>query len=277
MGAVIVALVGTLMVLLAPDQVGDELVVLLPGADGHVGTVVVERRGERMVLNQAYAASRIVGGSPPQGERMSAAEIRSEFVIALDALPEQPKPFLVTPDQLGDELVVVLPGADGHVGTVVVERRGERMVLNQAYAASRIVGGSPPQGERMSAAEIRSEFAIALGALPEQPKSFLVYFLEGTDEFTAESRIEFAKILAELRERGAPDVVVTGHTDRVGSTQFNDRLSLQRAERVRGELAKLGIPETRIQAAGRGEREPLVLTDDGISEPRNRRVEINVH
>jgi outer membrane protein OmpA-like peptidoglycan-associated protein len=277
MGAWIVALVGTLIVFLTPDQVGDELVVLLPDANGHVGTLVVERGGERAVLNQAYAASRIVGGSPPRPERISTAETRSEFAIVLGALPEQPKPLPEKPKfQVGDELVVLLPGADGHVGTVVVERRGERTVLNQAYAASRIVGGSPPRGERMSAAEIRSEFAIVLGALPAPPKSFLVYFLEATDEFTAESRVEFEKILTELRERGAPDVVVIGHTDRAGSPEFNDRLSLQRAERVRGELVKLGIPGARIQAAGRGEREPLVLTDDGITEPGNRRVEINV-
>lgn len=180
------------------------------------------------------------------------------------------------PDLVGDELVVVLPSADGHVGTVVVERRGERTVLNQAYAASRVVGGSPPQAQRLSVNDVRSGFAVALGALPDRPKSFLVYFLEGTDEFTSESRIEFQKILTELRGRGAPDVVVIGHTDRVGNAQFNDRLSLQRAERVRGELVGLGIQASRIQTAGRGEREPLVLTDDEIPEPRNRRVEINV-
>jgi outer membrane protein OmpA-like peptidoglycan-associated protein len=71
-------------------------------------------------------------------------------------------------------------------------------------------------------------------------------------------------------------VVVIGHTDRVGNLQYNDRLSLQRAERVRGELIRLGIPERRVRIAGRGEREPLVATDDEIPEPRNRRVEINV-
>jgi outer membrane protein OmpA-like peptidoglycan-associated protein len=71
-------------------------------------------------------------------------------------------------------------------------------------------------------------------------------------------------------------VVVIGHTDRVGNDQYNDRLSLQRAERVRGELVRLGIPESRIRTAGRGEREPLVATDDEVPEPRNRRVEINV-
>jgi outer membrane protein OmpA-like peptidoglycan-associated protein len=183
----------------------------------------------------------------------------------------------LTPDQVGDELVVVVPSADGHVGTVIVERGGKQVVLNQAFAASRIVDGGPPVAERMRGVDaVRAEFAIALGSLPDRPKSFLVYFLEGTDEFTEESGVEFGRILAELRERGAPDVVVIGHTDRVGNLQYNDRLSLQRAERVRGELIRLGIPERRVRIAGRGEREPLVATDDEIPEPRNRRVEINV-
>jgi outer membrane protein OmpA-like peptidoglycan-associated protein len=178
--------------------------------------------------------------------------------------------------QVGDELVVVLPGPDGKVGTVVVERGGERVVLNQAFAASRIVSGSSPQAQRLEESDARREFGTAMAALPGRPKSFLLYFLEGTDEFTPESRIELERMLAELRQSSAPDVVVIGHTDRVGSLQFNDRLSLQRAERVRVELVKLGIAEARIQIAGRGERELLVPTDDEVAEPRNRRVEISV-
>jgi outer membrane protein OmpA-like peptidoglycan-associated protein len=179
---------------------------------------------------------------------------------------------------LGDETVVVLPSADGHVGMVVVERGGERVVLNQAYATSRIVDGGKPvlQAAEASRAAAPDQFAAVLGALPERPESFLVYFNEGTDELTAESRVEFGNILAALRERSAPDVVVIGHTDRLAADDYNDRLSLMRAERVRDELVKLGIPAGRVRIAGRGEREPLVPTADGVAEPRNRRVEINV-
>ena len=177
---------------------------------------------------------------------------------------------------LGDELVVVMPSADGHIGMVVVERGDQRAVLDGPYAASRIVAGGAPVAERLPESEVRAEFAAVLQALPDRPKTFLVYFQEGTDELTAESRVEFEKILADLRQRAAPDVVVIGHTDRVGNLQYNDKLSLQRAERVRAELVKLGIPEGRIEVAGRGEREPLVATDDEVAEPRNRRVEINV-
>jgi len=70
--------------------------------------------------------------------------------------------------------------------------------------------------------------------------------------------------------------VVIGHTDTVGNLSFNDKLSLARAERLREMMVGLGIPPERIQAAGRGKRELLVQTDDNVSEPRNRRVEISV-
>jgi len=184
--------------------------------------------------------------------------------------------ILTSGERLGNERVVVLPSADGHVGTVVVERGGETVVLNEAYASSDIVDGSAPVRRVLPQAEVRAEFGAVVMALPERPKTFLVYFNEGTDELTPESRIEFDKILAELRERGAPDILVIGHTDRLAADDFNDRLSLQRAQRVRDELIKLGIAPNRIQAAGRGEREPLVPTADGVAEPRNRRVEISV-
>ena len=47
-------------------------------------------------------------------------------------------------------------------------------------------------------------------------------------------------------------------------------------ERVRAGLVQMGIPREQISVAGRGEREPLVATEDEVAEARNRRVEITV-
>jgi len=88
MGAVIVALVGALMVFLHSGPLGDELVVVMPSADGHLGMVVVERGGERAVLNGPFAASRIVAGGAPVAERLPESEVRAEFASALQALPD---------------------------------------------------------------------------------------------------------------------------------------------------------------------------------------------
>lgn len=175
------------------------------------------------------------------------------------------------------ETVVVLPGAGGHVGAVVVRRDGQEQLLDKAYSASRIDAGGKLESVTLTANEVQQEFRTTLSALPPKPSSFLLYFLEGRDEFTVESKAEIGRIVEELKRRPAPDIVVIGHTDTVGADSVNDRLSLQRAERVRELLIKpLGLAPDRIQSAGRGERELLVPTADGVSEAKNRRVEINV-
>jgi len=123
---------------------------------------------------------------------------------------------------------------------------------------------------------VRQAFGSALAAQPTRPVSFFLYFLADTDELTPDSKRVVGQIFAEIARRPAPEIVVIGHTDRVGAVAYNDALSLKRAEKVRDDLLKLAIPKVRISVAGRGEREPLVPTADEVSEPRNRRVEISV-
>jgi outer membrane protein OmpA-like peptidoglycan-associated protein len=175
------------------------------------------------------------------------------------------------------EVVIVLPDASGHVGTVVVEHGDERVILNEAYATSRITADGAVRLEKLPQREVESSFSRTVTALPPRPASFFLYFITGTDILTEASKGEFQRMLEELRKRQAPDIVVIGHTDRVGNEEANDELSLQRAERVKSDLVSQGIaaPE-RVRAAGRGEREPVVPTENGVDEPLNRRVEINV-
>ena len=93
---------------------------------------------------------------------------------------------------------------------------------------------------------------------------------------TEASQADLGQVLTAVKLRPAPDVVVVGHTDRVGPLADNDRLALRRAEKLRQLLITQGLPADSIQAAGRGEREPLVKTADEVQEPRNRRVEMLV-
>ncbi len=178
--------------------------------------------------------------------------------------------FTATPP---NEMVVVLPAPDGHVGGVVVQRGSDRRILDRPYAGIR---SGETQVSQFPGDEVRQEFAGTLQSLPPRPASFLLYFVIGTDELTDDSKAELPKVLAALRDRPVPDVVVVGHTDTVGETLGNDRLSAQRAERMKGHLVEIGIPANRIHVAGRGERELLIATPDNVDEPRNRRVEIIV-
>ncbi len=182
----------------------------------------------------------------------------------------------VPPAVVAPELFAVIPDGTGHVGSIAVQRGAETRVIDAAYGAQRIRPDGRLEAATLSEVQVREAFGTTLAALPGKPASFTLYFLEGKDELTAESRAELERVFGELKRRPLPDIVVIGHTDTVGSLPFNDRLSLQRAERLREMLVGLGIPGGRVQATGRGKRELLVPTEENVSEARNRRVEINV-
>jgi outer membrane protein OmpA-like peptidoglycan-associated protein len=175
-----------------------------------------------------------------------------------------------------DDLYVLMPDQEGKTGALSVESGGQQAVLDRPYASARVTEPGRVAAGAVTEQEARQAFGAALEAQPARPSSFLLYFLEGRDELTPDSRQVLGRIIDEIGRRPSPEIVVIGHTDRVGAVPYNDALSLRRAERVRDELVKEGIAADRIRVAGRGEREPLVATEDEVAEARNRRVEINV-
>jgi outer membrane protein OmpA-like peptidoglycan-associated protein len=185
-------------------------------------------------------------------------------------------PQVVTPPPARDEGIVLLPGADGRVGALIVTHEGQQLTLDQPYATASVSQQGRLDAGRATAEEVQQRFGPALTALPARPVTFRLYFLGNSDELTPESKQEIPRLFSEIAGRPDAEVVVVGHTDRQGALEYNDALSLRRAERVRGDLASRGIPPDAIVVAGRGEREPLVATEDEVPEPRNRRVEITV-
>lgn len=172
-------------------------------------------------------------------------------------------------------VVVLLPEKDGRDTAVEVKQGSETYVLDKPYAATRQwpLGAQPYTSDQK---EVDARFGAALAAQPIRAKSFTLYFLEGQDEFTVESKGTFETVFTEIAKYPVPDLVVVGHTDKVGSDVFNDALALRRAEAVRTALIARGVAPASIVAVGRGKREPLIPTPDGVAEPRNRRVEIVV-
>src|SRR5574337_156484 len=77
--------------------------------------------------------------------------------------------------------VVLLPEKDGREAAVAVKQGDKEVVLSEPRAAS-----------------------------------FTLYFVEGRDEFTDESKQVVDRVLAEIAKRPVPDVLVVGHTDAVG-------------------------------------------------------------
>jgi outer membrane protein OmpA-like peptidoglycan-associated protein len=172
--------------------------------------------------------------------------------------------------------VVLLPDETGKVGKVLVKTVAGEQALTTAYAGARVGASGAIDARSEDAAEVRQRYAAVLAARPPQAKSYMVNFVSGDTELTAESAQALSELKADLAHRPAPEIVVIGHTDSVGTIEANDALSLRRAALVRALLAAQGVAESSIEVAGRGEREPLVPVGDEVAEPRNRRVEINV-
>lgn len=173
------------------------------------------------------------------------------------------------------ERVVLLPSADGRPGAVVVRDAGGEIRLDKPYVASlRSLGAK--LSYQSSPDDVQERFGQALGARPARPNNYVLYFEAGGNVLTTASQAALDAIRKEIAERPASEVMVIGHTDRVGSVDGNDRLSQKRADSLRDLLIESGVPADKLEAVGRGERDPLVPTDDEVDEPKNRRVEISV-
>lgn len=79
------------------------------------------------------------------------------------------------------------------------------------------------------------------------------------------------EVIAKLKDAGPiRQVVVTGHTDRLGSQQYNQKLSEKRAEVVKGYLISKGIPADKIETMGAGKTQPVpgVKCDDKLPKKK---------
>jgi outer membrane protein OmpA-like peptidoglycan-associated protein len=173
---------------------------------------------------------------------------------------------------------VLLPGADGKTGKIVVSNSAGTQELTEPNQATAVASANelPAAPYPMSDERIKERFGAALAALPLPPQHFILYFKSGTTELTGESRKLLQEVISAALSRHPADISVVGHTDRVGSRDANFRLGLERTGIVRDMLVSRGIDPEFIDVSSHGEDNPLVQTDDNVAEQRNRRVEVDV-
>jgi len=171
-----------------------------------------------------------------------------------------------------NDLVVVLPAADGHIGGVVVQHGDNKILLDKPYAAA----GADAKPVAVDAKDVDQIFGATLAARPIPPMHYTLYFRPDSNEMAPDSQAAFEAVFTEIARRKASEIVVTGHTDTMGTLDYNDKLSLARAKSVSKLFTDRGLAPSSVIAVGRGERELLVQTKDQVPEPRNRRVEITV-
>ena len=83
-------------------------------------------------------------------------------------------------------------------------------------------------------------------------------------------------VINTARAGGQSRITVVGHTDTMGSADFNQRLSVRRANVVVEALVDMGARRAAITATGVGKTDLAVPTADGVREAKNRRAVIGL-
>ena len=103
-----------------------------------------------------------------------------------------------------------------------------------------------------------------------------VFFDFDSAVVTPEGMLELGKLKTSWSSASPSHHTVIGHASAIGTEAYNQALSERRAEAVKRALINMGIAAEYIATEGRGEREHLVPTADGVREPRNRQAFVSI-
>jgi len=96
-------------------------------------------------------------------------------------------------------------------------------------------------------------------------------------KITTKSGEDLKKVVSRLKKNKIYKIQVEGHTDNVGTEEYNQKLSEARAKSVKKHLVKRGIHASRITAKGFGELNPLANNESEEGRTDNRRVEVKYY
>jgi outer membrane protein OmpA-like peptidoglycan-associated protein len=116
--------------------------------------------------------------------------------------------------------------------------------------------------------------APATAPAPAPTRSYLVFFDWDKYNLTDRARQIIAEAAANSTKVQYTRIEVNGYTDTSGTPKYNLGLSIRRANAVKAELIKDGVPESAITAQGFGDTRLLIPTGPNVREAQNRRVEI---
>lgn len=104
---------------------------------------------------------------------------------------------------------------------------------------------------------------------------YLVFFNWDSSKLGSGGLNVLDAVAEEVAKNPPSSINVVGHTDTSGSTVYNERLAVKRANKVKDALVERGVPAEIINANAMGESDLLVATPDNVREPANRRVNIS--
>ncbi len=113
-------------------------------------------------------------------------------------------------------------------------------------------------------------------AMAPPARDFWIYYDFNRYNVRADAARLLDAVVNAIRQLGSPRVLLTGHTDTVGSIPYNQRLSEERAASAKNYIVQHGVPAASITTVGKGKTDLRVATPDQVREQENRNVHIEL-
>jgi len=177
---------------------------------------------------------------------------------------------------------VIGAAAGGAVGGVIGNQTGSTV---RGAIIGAVVGGTVGAviGHQMDQQAKELQQNIPGAVVARVGEGITVTFASGllydfdSDVVRAEAAQNLRNLAASLGKYPNTDLLIVGHTDAVGTSQYNQALSERRATAAANYLTTQGVNSGRLRALGRGETEPLAANDTEGGRQLNRRVEVAIY
>lgn len=172
-------------------------------------------------------------------------------------------------------------GVGGAVGAVVGNNSGSTArgaIIGAAVGgiAGTIIGNQMDQQAKEIKQEVPGAEVQRVGeGIQVTFASSLLYGFD-SDQVRPEAAANLRNLAASLSKYPDTDVLIVGHTDAVGTSDYNQGLSQRRATAASDYLLTQGVSSARLRTAGRGEMEPIASNETELGRQTNRRVEVAI-
>lgn len=216
--------------------------------------------------SKAEIASNGTAPDPEAAPDAVAGNIRARLVRALAASQDQ-APDAAARAQTDYDCWVLY----GTVPTAAAASQACKTSLDTSLAQLEAAGHPAPPPAPVSAPAPAPAPAPAA-----HPSDYTVYFDFDSWTLTAEDLKVLTDAINDARTGGESRINIVGHTDTSGAADYNQRLSVHRANVVVEALVDMGARRAALHASGVGENDLAVQTGDGVREAKNRRAVITL-
>lgn len=211
-----------------------------------------------------------------------AFDCNSDNPITSEAWPQKKEEILAALAE-GRKLLIVAPyfeGEDAQLGQARAEKVKalflDKLAADQFELESWLAGACANAGDE-AFTNTKFKWVVRNENVVEKHDKAIIYFeYNKTKEINEKNVVDYLNTLSEDLKKSGAAVSLTGHTDKDGDSDYNYKLGLERAEKVKAQLVSRGVAPEKITVDSKGELEPVADGSTEEGKQKNRRVEIVV-